>query len=89
VNENKLYKDDIQRFIEAQLPWKHHKNPHYDLKVWNRYCETINEVRKLDEIPASELNLLRTFILLEKTNDLRLWHVDNLLRSTQFHCCNI
>jgi hypothetical protein len=25
LNENKLYKDDIQRFIESQLPWKHHK----------------------------------------------------------------
>jgi hypothetical protein len=58
--------------LKLNCPKKRHKNPHYDLNVWNRYYETINEVRKLDEIPASELNLLRTFILLEKTNDLRL-----------------
>ncbi len=60
VNENNNKHeslDDIQHFIEAQRPENTTKKTNYDLNVWNRYCETVNEVRKLNEIPANELNL--------------------------------
>ncbi len=71
VNENNNKHeslDDIQHFIEAQRPENTTKKTNYDLNVWNRYCETVNEVRKLNEIPANELNLLlcRFFMTITK-----------------------
>ena len=39
-----------------------------DLNVWNKWCATVNEHRKVEDIPAKELNCLLShfFVSLKK-----------------------
>ena len=41
-----------------------------DLNVWNKWCATVNEHRKVEDIPAKELNRLLShfFVSLKKKN---------------------
>ena len=41
-----------------------------DLNVWNKWCATVNEHRKVENIPAKELNRLLShfFVSLKKKN---------------------
>ena len=52
--------DDIQEFNEQQRPINTTKKTTYYLNVWKRYCDIVHESRKLEEIHANELNILRT-----------------------------
>ena len=38
-----------------------------DLNVWNKWCATVNEHRKVEDIPAKELNR-HFFVSLKKKN---------------------
>ena len=49
--------DEFQKFIEGQRSENTTKKTTYDLNVWNWYCASVKEARKLDEIPATELNV--------------------------------
>ncbi|CAB4045682.1 Hypothetical predicted protein, partial [Paramuricea clavata] len=49
---------EIDSFIEQQRPENTTKKTTYDLNIWQRFCLSRNEGRKLNEIPSNELNLL-------------------------------
>jgi hypothetical protein len=49
---------EIDSFIEQQRPENTTKKTTYDLNIWQRFCSSRNEGRKLNEIPSNELNLL-------------------------------
>ena len=56
--------DEIQEFIEQQRPLNTTKVTTYYLNVWKRYCDIVLESRKLEEIPANELNIMNWEFLL-------------------------
>lgn len=60
--------NEIQHFIEEQRPESTVKKTTYDINVWSRFCGTIKEERNLEEIPATELNVLlcRFFMTITK-----------------------
>ena len=47
---------EIQNFIESQRPDNTSKQTTYDINVIKRYFESINERRKIENIPPKELN---------------------------------
>ena len=63
-NNNTNNLDEIQEFIEQQRPINTTKKTTYDLSVWKRYCNIVHESRKLEEIPANELNIVNWKCLL-------------------------
>ena len=68
-NKNNNNHDEIQEFIEQQRPINAAKMTTYDLNEWKRYCDIVHESRKLEEIPANELNIMNwkfLFILMGK-----------------------
>ena len=62
--------DAVRQFIESNKAKNTVKKTRSDLNVWNRWCESVNERRKLEDIPASELNRLLSnfFVSVRKQN---------------------
>ena len=60
----------VRQFIESNKAKNTVKKTRSDLNVWNRWCESVNERRKLEDIPASELNRLLSnfFVSVRKQN---------------------
>lgn len=58
----------FQDFIEAQRPENTKKKTAYDMNIWKRFCSTIGETRELENIPATDLNVLlcRFYINIKK-----------------------
>ena len=48
---------EIQNFIECQRPDNTSKKTTYDINVIERYFESINEKREIENIPPKELNI--------------------------------
>ena len=48
----------LQKYILTQRPENTVKKREYDLNVWKRLFLKLGEARKLEEIPADELNIL-------------------------------
>ena len=62
-NDNNNF-DEIEEFVEQQRPINTTKKTTYDLNMWKRYCVIVHESRKLEEIPANELNIMNWKFLL-------------------------
>ena len=62
--------DEIQEFIEQQLPINTTKKTTYNLNVWKWYCDIVHESRALEEILANELNIMnwKFLLILRGTN---------------------
>ena len=62
---------EIEMFIERQRPENTKKKTTYDINIVKRYFISINETRKIEAIPAKELNILVSkFVMnVRKTND--------------------
>ena len=63
----------IQQFIEEQRGVSKTKKTNYDLNVWHRFCQSLKEERKLENMPAVELKvLLRNFVIniIKKNGDV-------------------
>ena len=41
-----------------------------DLNVWNKWCATVNEHRKVEDIPAKELNRLLSHFFGKRTEKI-------------------
>ena len=55
----------LQKYILTQRPENTVKKREYDLHVWKRLFLKLGEARKLEEIPADELNILICQFLME------------------------
>ena len=55
----------VQKYILTQRPENSVKKTEYDLHVWKRLFLEVGEARKIEEIPADELNILICQFLLE------------------------
>ena len=55
----------LQKYILTQRPENTVKKREYDLNVWKRLFLKLGEARKLEEIPADELNILICQFLME------------------------
>ena len=60
--------ENIQNYIMAQRPESTVKKTQYDMNVWRRYLDSINEKREVENIPSDELNVLmcRFFMSVKK-----------------------
>ena len=72
--------DEIQEVIEQQQPINTTKKTTYDLNVWKRYCDIVHESRKLEEIPANELNIMNWKFLLIWRGNKYVIHRPGLVR---------
>ena len=60
----------VQKYIFTQRPENTVEKTEYDLPVWKRFFLEVGEARKIEEIPAEELNILICQFLMEiKKND--------------------
>ena len=61
---------EIQQFIERQRSENTTLKTTYDMNVWQRFCESVEEGRKLQNIPTDELNTLlcKFFMTVTKKN---------------------
>ena len=60
--------EEILQFIEINKAANTVRKTRSDLNVWNKWCATVNEHRKVEDIPAKELNrLLSHFFVSLKT----------------------
>ena len=88
-NENDDLTGDINDYILALRPESTVKKTKYDLNVWNRYLDTINESRQIENIPPDELNvLLCRFFMDIKKKDGKQYEptsLTSLHRSLQRH----
>lgn len=57
-SENSFTIDEVQSFISAQRPENTVNKTKYDINVWKRFLSDRNERRQIEDIPASELNML-------------------------------
>ena len=57
-NAENLCDDDIDKFIEEHRAANTVRKTRSDLNVWYRWCESINEKRKMEKVPTEELNRL-------------------------------
>ena len=48
----------VQKYILRQCPENTVKKTEYDPHVWKRFFLEVGEARKIEEIPADELNIL-------------------------------
>ena len=55
----------VQKYILTQRPENSVKKTEYDLHVWKRLFLEVGEARKIEEIPADELNILICQFLVE------------------------
>ena len=81
--------DDINDCILALRPESTVKKTMYDLNVWNRYLDTINESRQIENIPPDELNVLLCHFFMDiKKKDGKQYEptsLTSLHRSLQRH----
>ena len=60
----------VQKYILTQRPENSVKKTEYDLHVWKRLFLEMGEARKIEEIPADELNILICqFLIVIKKKD--------------------
>ena len=55
----------VQKYIFTQRPENTVEKTEYDLPVWKRFFLEVGEARKIEEIPAEELNILICQFLME------------------------
>jgi len=59
LNEEKQLDDtEISAFIEESRNSNTTKKTKTDLNVWTRWCNSINQRRRIEDIPCEELNSL-------------------------------
>ena len=49
---------ELQTYIDEQANPNTKRKTNSDMKVWDRYCQQRGEARKMEAIPAEELDLL-------------------------------
>ena len=60
----------VQKYIFTQRPENTVEKAEYDLPVWKRFFLEVGEARKIEEIPADELNILICqFLIVIKKKD--------------------
>ena len=60
-----LQRASVQKYILSQRPENTVKITEYDLHVWKRLFLEVGEARKIEDIPADELNILRCRFMME------------------------
>lgn len=55
----------VQKYILSQRPENTVKKTEYDLHVWKRFFLEVGEARKIEDIPADELNILICRFMME------------------------
>ena len=58
ATNNKNFEDENRTFIQQQRPANTTEKTTYDLNVWKRFCESIQETRNINNIPVHELHIL-------------------------------
>jgi hypothetical protein len=78
---------EIDLFIEQQRPENTTKKTTYDLNIWQHFCSSRNEGRKLNEIPANKFNLLlcKFFMTITKKDGSVYEPLTSFQRSIQRH----
>ena len=87
---------EIEKFLQEQKS----KNTQYktksDLNAWKKFCESLKESRAIENIPANELDLLLSKILIsvnvrkqngteyEPTTKTRLLHPNSMTQTRRF-----
>jgi uncharacterized protein (DUF169 family) len=56
--EECLDDNKVKQFIDSEKATNTVKKTKYDLNIWYRWCQTVNEVRKVEDISVVELNRL-------------------------------
>ena len=62
--------EELQRFIDRSKAQNTVKKTRSDLNVWYKWCATVSEHRKVEDIPPKELNRLLShfFVSVKKRN---------------------
>lgn len=58
INYDEETMSHIEDFIIGLRPENTLKKTRYDMNVWRRYFESVNETRNIEDIPAEELHVL-------------------------------
>ena len=73
-----LQDDELQAFVEDQCN-ENTKKTKSDLGKWYRWCQSVGENRRLDELPHEDLDrLLGHFFMKVRKNDGTLYEPDSL-----------
>ena len=56
---------NVQKYMLSQRPENTMKKTEYDLHVWKRFFLEVGEARKIEDIPAEELNILICRFMME------------------------
>ena len=81
-----LNEEEIRQLVKKEKPRNTAKKTENDLNVWYRWCLTVGEKRKLEDIPVHELNNLLSsfFFTIKKRNRVS----DNQWKATSIAKCD-